>query len=966
VESSRLIFSSISAGYRNLLARGAASLVVVLTLVAPALAQSVSTALAQSAGAASAQNLAAPLGLDPAVKKGTLPNGLTYYIRPNSRPEKRVSLRLAVKAGSIDEANDQRGLAHMLEHMAFNGTTHFKPGELVAYLESIGSRFGPHLNAYTSYDETVYMIDVPTDRAGVVGRGFEALSDFAGGMTLDPKEIDRERGVVIEEWRQRQGTGSRVQAIQDPVLYGASRYAERLPIGLPDIIRTFTPQRLRDFYRAQYRPDRMGVIVVGDMDSAAAEQMVRQYFGPLRAQGPTTARPVYPIPPHADTRYAVATDREAQGSSVTVIQKRPRETMRTLGDYRRQLVVSLGHQMINARLSELARKSDAHFLGASTGEGSLGRTLDAFTMQVRVNDGAIDAGLTAVVQEIKRVRQFGFGDAELDRVKREIQTSYDRSFNERDKADSDGFVNELVTLFLEGQPSPGIAVEAQMVRQFLPTITAAETGALVRTLVPDHDRVILTAAPEKAGITPATPTSLAAALAKGIDSPVTPWEDQLVNRALLAKAPMAGAVRSRREIPEIGVTVLTLSNGVEVWLKPTDFKNDQIVFTAYAKGGTSLASSDEFRNASLGPTLVGLSGLGGLTPVDLDKLLAGKTAGASPFMANASHGISGATTPVDLEAAMQLLYLNFTAADHTAEGFDLLKRRLRAGLANQEQSPGAVFGERVRAINTLNHYTSKAMKLADLDALNADRMAAYYQARFSNAADFTLFVVGAFTVEQITPLLNTYVASLPSRGASTATIGDVRLQFPPAVQREKVAKGQDPKSQTVMSFFADTGLNELDMHRTNAATEVLEMKLRDILREELGGTYSVDVGFSNTQPLPGYGTTSVQFGSSPENVDKLVAAVLAEVQRLQREGPSADDVQKVKETQKRDIETAMRQNGYWLNSLQTLHLYGWDPVRISKRLERAESLTVENIHDALKKYFPTDRYTVVSLVPEGR
>ena len=916
------------------------------------------------AGDAAGQAASPQLGLDPAIKTGKLPNGLTYYIRPNGRPEKRVSLRLAVKAGSIDEANDQRGLAHMLEHMAFNGTTHFKPGELVAYLESIGARFGPHLNAYTSYDETVYMIDVPTDRDGVVSRGFEALSDFAGGMTLDPKEIDRERGVVIEEWRQRQGTQSRVQAIQDPALYGRSRYAERLPIGTTEILRSFTPQRLRDFYRTQYRPDRMGVIVVGDIDPATAEQLVRQHFGPLRAAGAATARPIYPIPPHVATRYAVAVDREAQGSSVTVVQKRPRQNMRTVADYRRQLVLSLVHQMINARLGEIARRPDAPFLGASTGESNLGRTLDAFTMSVRVNDGGTDAGLAAIVQEIKRVREFGFGEAELDRAKRETLTSYERSYSERDKAESDGFVNELVNLFLEGEPSPGIAAEYEIAKQAIPTITAAEAAALVRTLVPERDRVVISVSPEKAGLTPPTAASLAAAHKKGLDAPVSAWKDDLADRALLAKAPTPGSVRSRREIPEIGVTVLTLSNGVEAWLKPTDFKNDQVVFTAYAKGGTSLASPAEYRDASLGPTLVGLSGVGGLTPVDLDKLLAGKTAGAAPFMGSATHGISGAAAPTDLETAMQLLYLNFTAPDHTAEGFELMKRRLRAALANQAQSPNAVFGERVRAINTLDHYTSRAMKPEDVDALNADRMAAYYQARFSNAADFTVFVVGTFTVEQITPLLNTYVASLPSRGTPTAAFGDVRLQFPAMIQREKVAKGQDPKSQTIVSFFADPGLNELEMFRTNAATEVLEMKLRDILREELGGTYSVGVGFSNTQPLPGYGTTAVQFGSAPENVDKLVAAVLAEVQRLQREGPSADDVAKVRETQKRDIETAMRQNGYWMNSLQTLHLYGWDPVRISKRLERAEQLTVENVHDALKKYFPTDRYTVVSLVPE--
>jgi zinc protease len=401
-----------------------------------------------------------------------------------------------------------------------------------------------------------------------------------------------------------------------------------------------------------------------------------------------------------------------------------------------------------------------------------------------------------------------------------------------------------------------------------------------------------------------------------------------------------------------------------VWLKPTDFKNDQIVFTAYSKGGTSLATPEEYQDATLSASLVGLSGVGGFTPIDLGKLLAGKSASASPFVGSNTHGVLGNATPKDLDTGLQLLYLQFTAPNHTPEGFDLLKRRLTAQLANQAQNPGAVFGEKLRCLNTGDHYTCHALKPEDVARLNATRMAAFYDQRFANAADFTFFFVGAFTVEQITPLLTTYVASLPSRGAPTASIGNVRMQFPTATRRETVLKGQEPRASTVMSFFADPGLNELEIHRLNAATTVLEMKLRDLLREELGGTYSVGVGFSSTLPQTGYGTTSVQFGSAPENVDKLVTSVLGELDRLRRDGPSRDDVQKVKETEKRDIETAMRQNNYWLNSLQTLHLYGWDPLRITHRLERTESLTQENIHDALRRYFPADRYTVVTLLPE--
>jgi zinc protease len=483
-------------------------------------------------------------------------------------------------------------------------------------------------------------------------------------------------------------------------------------------------------------------------------------------------------------------------------------------------------------------------------------------------------------------------------------------------------------------------------------------------MTPEGNRVVLTVAPEKDGLTPISEMAVRDAMRHGETAAVTAWKDDVEGRDLIARAPTPGTVRARREIPDLGVTVLTLSNGVEVWLKPTDFKNDQILFTAYAKGGTSLAGEDNYRNASLASTLVGLSGIGGFTPVDLGKLLAGKTSNVSSFIGSNTQGVSGSSSPKDLETAMELMYLQFTAPNHTDAGFDLMKRRLQVALANQAQNPGSVFGEKLRAINTMDHYTSRAMKPEEVARLDASKMSAYYEERFANAADFTFFFVGAFTEAQLTPLLTRYVASLPSTGAPTARMGEVRLQFPMGVTRETVRKGQEPKASTVMSFFADPGLDELEIHRANAAATLVEMKLRDILREELGGTYSVSVDFSSTQPQPGYGTTTVQFGSAPENVEKLVSSVLAELDRLRRDGPAVDDVQKIKETEKRDLETAMRQNGYWLSSLQTLHLYGWDPTRILHRVERAESLTVDNIHDAIRKYFPADRYTVVTLLPE--
>jgi zinc protease len=941
VESNRLILRRIAAAY---------AIALVLLAAAPAWSQA-------------PQSASAKLPLNPAIHVGKLPNGVTYFIRQNALPAKRVSLRMAVKAGSIDEADDQRGLAHMLEHMAFNGTTHFKPGELVAYFESIGVSFGAHVNAYTSYDETVYMLDVPTDRMGALDHGLQAMADFAGGMSLTDAEIDKERGVVLEEWRQRLGVASRLQGITDRAIYGQSKYAERLPIGLPETIQKAPYQRVRDFYRANYTPDRIGFVIAGDIDTAAAEKLVRQYFGVLPARK-SAKRPVYPVPPHNDTRVAVATDPEAQSSSVSVFHTRPLRKSLTVGDYRRDLVRSLFEAMLNARLGEIARRPDAPFLGASAGDDTLGQTVEAFGVSARVNEGGIPRGIDALEQELARVRQFGFGDAELDRVKKATLASYERAYNERDKSESPGLASEMVSLYLSDVPASGIEVEYDLAKRFVPTVTTTETAALARELVTETNRVVIAIAPDKKGVTAPSEAAVRDALREGAAATVTAWRDEAKGKELMSTKPTPGAITARRQIAEIGVTVLTLSNGVEVWLKPTDFKNDQITFTAYAKGGTLNVPQADYRNAMMMTALIGTSGVAGLSPVDLGKLLSGQIANASLSMGPYTHGVSGGGTPKDLETALQLMYLSFTAVNHDADAFALMKRRLRANLENQAQSPGAVFGERVRLVNTNNHYISRSMKSEDVDTLDQARIEALYKSFYANAADFTFFFVGAFDAAKLEPLLATYIASLPSQGKPSSTYSDVRLEFPTDVKKEIVNKGQEPKAQTVITFFADTKLDELEMHRLRAATAILERHLRDQLREELGGTYSVGVDYSNTLPEPGYGTTSIQFGSAPERVDSLVSTVMTEIDRMRRDGPNADDVQKVKETEKEGLETSFKQNGFWLGALETAQMLGWDPVSIIHRTERTDTLTQENIHDVFRKYFPADRYTQFTLLPE--
>jgi len=913
--------------------------------------------------AAQTVNLQDPIPFDPAVRTATLANGLTYFVRRNERPAARVSLRLAVKAGSMNEQDDQQGLAHLIEHMAFNGSEHFKPGELVSYFESTGARLGPHVNAYTSFDETVYMLDLPTDNAEIVSKGLLALSDFAGGLTLSPEEVDKERGVVIEEWRGGLGAGSRIRDKQLPVLFYKSRYAERLPIGKPEIIRTAPVERLRSFYDTWYRPDRMALIAVGDVDANQMEQSIKGAFAGLKARGSAAPPPDRSVPIHAETLTSVVTDPEVTSSSVQIVRKRPRESETRAGDYRRQLVERFVDDLITDRFSEVARKQDAKILRAGASNGALSKTVSSFTMAASVQDGRLEDGIASLATEAKRVREFGFSATEMDRAKKELAASYERAYNERDKTESGSFAAEYVRYFLDDEPSPGIAYEYKLVQQVLPGITVNEVSAMAKALLADDSRVILAVSPQKPGIRIPSDTELQAALTRASAAPVGEWIDATAGRALMENPPTAGAVRSRRVLEAAGITIVKFANGVEAWLKPTDFKNDQVLFTLDAPGGTSLAPPSDYPEASLAAGFVSLSGVGGLKALDLQKLLAGKIAAARPYAGLSSQGISGSAAPAYLETALQLLYETFTQPGNDDEAFALLKRQLEAALANRGRAPLQIFGEKLAQVNTSDHYTSRPLTPERLATLDRSKMLAFYRQRFANAADFTFFMVGAFKVDDVVPLLAQYVGSLPSTGSPSSHFRDVGIHFPDSPERVHVEAGREPRAQTVISFFADPSPDPMEQENIAEASTVLETILRDILREELGQTYTVSVGLSQPLPQRGAGSVQVRFGAAPENVEAMTARVMQEVKRLQADGPSADLTNRAKESARRNYEVALKQNEYWLRRLESVHMFDRDPGEILTRAKRIDAVTRETLQDAFKKYFPADRSTVVTLFP---
>jgi zinc protease len=931
----------------------------------PAAARHAPARVSASPGAPShAFALSDTLGLDSRIRTGTLPNGLTYFIRANHKPEARVTLRLAVAAGSTAEADDQRGLAHFAEHMNFNGSEHFKPEELVAYLESIGMRFGADANAYTSFDETVYMLEVPSDRDSLLDRGVTVLSDFAGRATMTDAEIDKERGVVLEEWRLGQGAWERINRRQFPVVYHGSRYAERLPIGQPDIIQKAPYDRLRAYYRDWYVPSRMAVIAVGDIDPAKMEALIRKHFGDLRNPAKVLPTPTFAIPPHDETLISIATDPEATNSNVSVMFKGPHVPSFTVGDYRRDIVRSLYSAMLNARFGEIAHRADPPFLGAGSGYYELGRTADTWEINVSVKEGGIEAGLAAALEEVARVRGHGFLPSELARVKDRRRAAMERLYAERDKSESPNFARELVSHFLVGETAPGIETEYAITMSLLDGISLDEVNALTPALMHEGSRVVLASAPSK-GAPPPSEATLRDVMAREAKASPAAWVDSIAGKKLMANPPTAGRVTSRREIAEIGATVLTLSNGVEVWLKPTTFKADEVLFSAYALGGQSTADSSRYATAWIAGPAIRDAGVAGFTGPDLQKVLAGKIARASVSYGDYVQNVDGSARPADLETALQLAYLEFTQPTRDPAGFGALKKRMVEFIKERANNPEAVFSDTVDAVNDGGLYLDRVPTLAQVEAISLDDVLAFHRERFGNAADFTFAFAGNFQVDSIAPLLARYIGSLPSRGTRTSTCGSALPRYPSGTRAVQMRMGLEPKSSNQMTFFT-TGapLEELDMHRARACAFILNDHLRQTLRELMGGTYGARASFQSLIPVPGYSTMTVSFGCDPARVDTMVAATLAEIRGLRENGPSAADVQKDQEIERRELEVALQMNGTWTGSILYSLQAGIDPRRIAHRRERIDLLNRDNLRDTFRKYFPLERRTVITLLPE--
>lgn len=914
-----------------------------------------------------AQNLTDPLPFDPAVKTGKLANGLTYFIRPNKKPEQRVELRLVVNAGSICEDDDQQGLAHMAEHMAFNGTKNFKKNEIVSFLQDIGVGFGNDLNAYTSFDETVYILPIPTDKPGNLEKGFKVLEDWAHNVTYLTEDIEGERAIILEESRLGKGADERMFKKIYPSLFEGSKYAKRLPIGVDSIIKTFPPDAIRRFYKDWYRPDLMAVIVVGDITTEKAEALIKAHFTNL--VNPANPRPrVYADAiPYANSKALVVTDKEATGYAVSVNFPFFRKTpSATLGGYRNDMIRNLFSTMARQRLQELTQRENPPYLNASMNFGSYARGYDGFSVNAFTGTGDIARGLSAVVEEFERIKRFGFTAAELDRAKKSLEASYERSYNNRDKNESDNYVEEYIQYFLEQTPSPGIEKEFEYLKALLPGIKLEEVNDVVKPFRDQKNRFVYISGPEPSGnASLPDEKSLLASIDAKEKAELKPYEEKAIAASLLAKAPKPGTVVSKTVNAQWGTTELKLSNGVTVSLKKTDFKNDQIIMTAGRAGGKNNYGAKDKFNAEYATAVVAAMGFGEFSPTDLRKALAGKSVSVTPVFSEARDGVRGNSTVKDLETLLQLTYLEMTSPRKDTSLYKSYVQKNKSQYAMLGSNPQASF------IDTLFKTLYQNNPLAPVaipnssyfDKIDLNRAVSIYQERFGDASGMHFVFTGSFSEEQLIPLIEKYIAALPATGKAFKAV-DNKVRTLPGKKSLTVNKGKEQQSLILAFFNGELPYSDALELKANVLSEVLNIRIIEELREKIQGIYGGGT-FSQLEKSP-YGNFSfiLQLPCGPEKVDTLLKAVNKEFELIRTKGPEQSYLDKVKKQLIEQHKVTVKDNNAWATQILENRIDKFDPAYFLDYEKKVQAITLKDIQAVAKTILGGPNQFTAVLLPE--
>jgi zinc protease len=919
-------------------------------------------------GVATAQDLNSKLPSDPNVATGKLPNGLTYYIRNNKKPDDKVELRLVVKAGSILERNSQQGLAHFMEHMNFNGTTNFQKNDLVSYLQSIGVQFGADLNAYTAFDQTVYILPIPTTKPGNLEKGFQIIEDWAHNALLTGKDIDDERGVVLEESRLGKGADDRMLKKYFPKLAQGSLYADRLPIGHDEILKTFPYDTLRQFYKDWYRPDLQAVMVVGDIDVATAKKLVMEHFAGLKNPAAERARKYAGVMPRKMPEAMVVTDKEATSSVLAIMfpytRKHPEVTV---GDYRANLVRSLALQIMNRRLNDLSQGANPPFPFAQVGFDDLIHGYESFNVYAGFDNDGPQKALMAVTAELVRARQYGFTGSELGIAKKDMMATVEKAYNERNTTDSKDYVEEYIRSFLDGEPFPGIAKEYGYYQSFVPGITLKEVDALIKGWLGGTNTFTLITAPDKPEVKLPTDNELLVMTKRGFDQKVQNTTDKGTTVSLISQLPAPGKVVSQTQEEGFGATTYTLSNGIKVTIKPTTFKSDEILLTGIKKGGGNCYGVNDKANVNFAADVVDAMGLGDLSPTDLEKATAGMNMKVDMAIGEITDNIKATSTVKDFEPMLQLLYLSMERPRKDAALFAAYKEKQKTMLQFMSANPQASFIDTtVCALYGANPLRRMVIpKPEDFEHLNMDRAVEIYTTEFAGAEGYQFFIVGNVQPETAVPLLEKYLGGITATNRPTVC-RDNGVRPVKGMQELKYKKGTDKKSLIVAIYSGETQYSEDLALRAQAVAEVLNIKVIQELREKLGAIYTGQfVASVSKEPYERY-SVQLQLPCGPENVDKLLAAADEEIKNLKANGPDPKDLDKVKSQWKEKYNTDVKENSFWAGIMQSVVFWGRDKDRVLNYKTYVDKLTPDDVKAAANQLFNEKGNRFISILyPES-